>query len=91
MNQLVHWEPVFPSTITAMETFTFPTFPSYASPVHVALFNDVTNSAALRKKLIGASQMSGPEGDQARAEVDFGFIDASIVCHVYHSFKCGLR
>lgn len=63
-----------------METYTFPTFPLYASTVHIALFNNVSNSAALRKKLIVASQMSGAEGDHARAEVDYGFIDGSIVC-----------
>ena len=63
-----------------METFTFPTFPAYATPVHVALFDNVFNSAALRRKLIAASQMDGAEGDQARAEVDYGFIDASVVC-----------
>lgn len=63
-----------------METFTFPTFPSYATPVHFALFNNVANSSELRKKLIGASQMTGDEGDKARAEVDYGFIDGSLVC-----------
>lgn len=63
-----------------METFTFPTFPAYANPVHVALFNNVANSSVLRKKLIAASTMDGAEGDWARAEVDYGFIDASVVC-----------
>lgn len=63
-----------------METFTFPTFPPYATPVHFALFNNVANSSELRKKLIGASQMTGSEGDEARAEVDYGFIDGSLVC-----------
>jgi EKC/KEOPS complex subunit CGI121/TPRKB len=62
-----------------METYTFPHFPSYATPIHIALFKDVSNSAEIRKKLIGASTMTGPEGDEARDKVDFGFIDASLV------------
>ena len=62
-----------------METFRFPTFPTYANPVHFALFNNVANSSELRRKLIGASQMTGDEGDQARREVDYGFIDGSLV------------
>lgn len=62
-----------------METFTFPTFPYYATPVHFGLFNNVSNSSELRKKLIGASTMTGSDGDQARKEVDYGFIDGSLV------------
>jgi EKC/KEOPS complex subunit CGI121/TPRKB len=62
-----------------METFTFPHFPTYATPVYVALFKDVTNSAAIRKRLIEASTMEGEEGDEARRKVDYGFIDASLV------------
>jgi len=62
-----------------METYTFPHFPPYASPIHIALFIDVGNSSEIRKKLIEASTMAGPEGDEARDKVDFGFIDASLV------------
>jgi EKC/KEOPS complex subunit CGI121/TPRKB len=62
-----------------METYTFPHFPSYASPIHISLFTDVSNSSGIRKKLIEASTMEGREGDSARDIVDFGFIDASLV------------
>ena len=65
-----------------METSTFPYFPSYATPIHIALFKNVTNSSGIRKRLIEASTMAGEEGDVARDKVDFGFIDASLVCSV---------
>ena len=71
-----------PITPPTMETFTFPHFPSYASPIHAALFKNVTNSSGIRKRLIEASTMTGGEGDVARDKVDFGFIDASLVCSV---------
>ena len=75
--------PIQPPTIQPiMETFTFPYFPSYATPIHTALFKNVTNSSGIRKRLIEASTMTGAEGDVARDKVDFGFIDASLVCSV---------
>jgi EKC/KEOPS complex subunit CGI121/TPRKB len=67
-----------------METYHFPNFPTYASPVHIALFENVTNCSAMRKKLIAASTMEGEEGDKARSDVDYGFIDASLVCSPLH-------
>jgi EKC/KEOPS complex subunit CGI121/TPRKB len=72
-----------------METYTFPHFPSYATPIHIALFNNVSNSSGIRKKLIEASTMEGSEGDLARDKVDFGFVDASLVCpsHLYDMRK----
>lgn len=66
-----------------METFTFPHFPPYATPIHIALFDNVGNSSGIRKRLIEASTMEGEEGDMAREEVDFGFIDASLVCPLH--------
>jgi hypothetical protein len=69
-----------PTTPTTMETLTFPHFPPYATPIHIALFKDVTNSSGIRKRLIEASIMEGVEGDEARDKVDFGFVDASLVC-----------
>jgi EKC/KEOPS complex subunit CGI121/TPRKB len=73
-----------------METYTFPTFPSYATPVHIALFENVANASDIRKKLIEASTMEGQEGDKARAAVDFGFIDASLVSYIAHCLTEGL-
>lgn len=70
---------IYVPALNIMETFTFPTFPVYANPVHFALFNNVSNASELRRKLIGASQMTGEEGDKARQEVDYGFIDGSLV------------
>lgn len=54
--------------------------------VHVALIHNLTNAPEIRKKLIAAATMQGPEGDKARQEVDFGFIEASLVSFVilYH-------
>lgn len=75
----LHLKVYLVNRIPTMETYTFPHFPSYASPIHIALFEDVGNSSEIRKKLIEASTMAGPEGDEARDKVDFGFIDASLV------------
>jgi EKC/KEOPS complex subunit CGI121/TPRKB len=67
-----------------METYTFPHFPPYATPIHLSLWTNVSNSSGIREKLIEASTMEGAEGDLARDKVDFGFIDASLVCPYLH-------
>lgn len=62
-----------------METYTFDNFPPYGKQIHITLFKNVSNAAEIRKRLIAASTMEGKEGDKAREEVDFGFVDASMV------------
>ncbi|ORY20579.1 kinase binding protein CGI-121-domain-containing protein [Naematelia encephala] len=62
-----------------METYTLSAFPSTYSTIHIALFRNVTNAPEIRKRLIRASTLEGDLGDRARAEVDFGFIEASLV------------
>ncbi|WVQ93469.1 hypothetical protein IAU59_000543 [Kwoniella sp. CBS 9459] len=54
-------------------------FPTPYSQVHVALFRDVRNSPQIRKRLVEASVATGPEGDQLRREVDYGFVEASVL------------
>lgn len=62
-----------------METYTLPFFPPNIGTVHVAYFEDVTNAAAIRKRLVEAARMEGAEGDAARQAVDFAFVDAEMV------------
>lgn len=62
-----------------METYTLPSFPLSYHTVHIALFHNVTNAAAIRQRLIQASTATGREGDRARAAVDYSFIEASMV------------
>jgi hypothetical protein len=62
-----------------METYTLP-FPAPYSQCHIALFHDVRNAAAIRKRLIAAATMpEDEEGKLARAAVDFGFVEGSLV------------
>jgi hypothetical protein len=64
-----------------METHTLSYFPSPYSRTHITLFNNVTNSPAIRKRLIEASiSPETPEGEAKRDEVDFAFLEGRLVC-----------
>ncbi|KAI0333470.1 CGI-121-domain-containing protein [Cubamyces sp. BRFM 1775] len=67
-----------------MQSFRYPHLPSELSAVHVALFTNVTNSAALRSRIVRASQLEGPEGNAEREAVNFAFIDARLICSLLH-------
>ncbi|OSD01986.1 CGI-121-domain-containing protein [Trametes coccinea BRFM310] len=67
-----------------MDTFRYPHLPSELSTVHIALFTNVTNSAALRARIVRASQLEGPDGDAEREAVNFAFIDARLICSRLH-------
>jgi len=55
------------------------------STVHLALFNNVTNSSTLRQRLINASTLADDdEGERERSIVDYAFIDAAMVCTYSH-------
>ncbi len=62
-----------------METFTLSGFPPATSAIHLALFNNITNAAELRTKLITAATTEGAKGDKLKKEVDFSLIDGSMV------------
>lgn len=62
-----------------METYALPHLPLAYSTIHIALFHNVTNAYSIRNRLVEASTASGPEGDRLRAEVDYCFLDASVV------------
>lgn len=48
--------------------------------VRIALFANLANAAALRARLVAASQLSVEEGgDQERARLNFAFIEAGMV------------
>ncbi|KAJ8592154.1 CGI-121-domain-containing protein [Rhizopogon salebrosus TDB-379] len=52
--------------------------------VHVALFNDVTNSAAIRSRIIQAARIPGVDGDTEREAINFAFIDARLISSLLH-------
>jgi hypothetical protein len=56
--------------------------------VHVALFNDVTNSAAIRSRIIQAARIPGVDGDTEREAINFAFIDARLVGIPTHFDTC---
>lgn len=62
-----------------MEVFSFPQFPAASSLVYFTLYTNVTNSAAVRKRIIGAASAQGLSGEQEREAVNFSFIDARLV------------
>ncbi|KAI8984890.1 CGI-121-domain-containing protein [Trametes punicea] len=67
-----------------METFRYSHLPSESSTVHIALFTNVSNSAALRSRIVRASQLDGPDGDTEREAINFAFIDARLICSLLH-------
>lgn len=62
-----------------MESFTYEHFPAQLSSVHVALFTDVSNAAAIRARIVHASTLEGAAGDVERDAVNFAFIEAKLV------------
>lgn len=62
-----------------MDLFYFPHLTPDRATTHIALFRDVKNAAALRKRIISASTMEGDAGELEREEVNFAFIDARLV------------
>ncbi|GHJ88596.1 hypothetical protein NliqN6_4998 [Naganishia liquefaciens] len=67
-----------------MESYILPNFPPEYSSIHLCLFQNVTNSASLRTRLVQAATMEGAEGDEARDAMDFGFVEASMVVSREH-------
>jgi EKC/KEOPS complex subunit CGI121/TPRKB len=67
-----------------MESYILPNFPREFSLIHLCLFQNVTNSASLRTRLVQAATMNGEKGDEERDVMDFGFVEASMVrCRVF--------
>ena len=62
-----------------MESYTLSQFPAPYSTVHLALFRNLRNASSIRTRLIEAAKMGGPEGEEARKKVEFGFVDAAYV------------
>ncbi|KAG6915045.1 hypothetical protein DXG01_013775 [Tephrocybe rancida] len=67
-----------------MEAYPFPQFSGSRSQVHAALYTNVTNAAAVRKRIIDAATASGPEGEAARDAVNFAYIDARLITSRLH-------
>ncbi|OCF40044.1 protein CGI121 [Kwoniella heveanensis CBS 569] len=59
-------------------------FPAPYSHIHIALFKNVSNAPQIRKRLVEASVTKGPEGDQLRREVDYGFVEAGVLVSKEH-------
>jgi hypothetical protein len=66
-------------TNLVMESYILPNFPREVSSIHLCWFQNVTNSASLRTRLVEAATMEGEQGDKARDEMDYGFVEASMV------------
>ncbi|WVQ78803.1 hypothetical protein IAT38_000894 [Cryptococcus sp. DSM 104549] len=67
-----------------MESYSLPNFPASHSTLHIALFQNVANSPEIRKRLIQASITDGEEGARLKAEVDFGFVEATLLVSKDH-------
>jgi len=64
---------------TSMESLHFPHFEPKHSQVYVALFRGVSNSAALKSRIVAAATAEGDHGDKEREAVNFAFVDARLV------------
>jgi EKC/KEOPS complex subunit CGI121/TPRKB len=62
-----------------MQTLQYPQFPAESSTVHIALFTNVTNAAQVRARIVNAAGMTGQEGDDERAAVNFAFVEPRLV------------
>jgi len=60
-----------------METYHYSQFNH--AVVHVALFDDVTNAAAIRSRIVQAARIPGVDGDTEREAINFAFINARLV------------
>ncbi|KAJ9118927.1 hypothetical protein QFC24_005892 [Naganishia onofrii] len=69
-----------------MESYILPNFPREVSSIHLCLFQNVTNSASLRTRLVEAATMEGEQGDKARDEMDYGFVEASMIADAIKRF-----
>lgn len=81
--------PPFPSFIShhSMESLSLA---HHGVSVHVGLFSPITNAAALRARLVAASQLpQDAEGDAERARLDFAFVDGAMVSSRF--FQNGLQ
>ncbi|EGO04190.1 hypothetical protein SERLA73DRAFT_128332, partial [Serpula lacrymans var. lacrymans S7.3] len=67
-----------------MEIYRYPHFPTHLSVVHVALFTNVSNSAALRSRIVKAATLAAPEGDIEREAINYAFIDARLITSMLH-------
>lgn len=62
-----------------MLSFHYAHLPTAISTVHVALYTSVSNAAALRARIVRASQLEGTEGDAECEAVNFAFVEARLV------------
>ncbi|KAG1811259.1 CGI-121-domain-containing protein [Suillus subaureus] len=65
-----------------METYYYSQFNH--AVVHVALFDDVTNAAAIRSRIVQAARNLGVDGNTERKAVNFAFIDARLISSPLH-------
>ncbi|KAG2125892.1 kinase binding protein CGI-121-domain-containing protein [Suillus cothurnatus] len=65
-----------------METYYYSQFNN--AVVHVALFDDVTNAAAIRSRIVRAARNLSVDGDTEREAVNFAFIDARLISSPLH-------
>lgn len=67
-----------------METYTLQQLPPAYRRLSIAYFDNVTNSAEIKKELVRSALMEGPEGEEARRRMDFAFVEGDVVS--YDSF-----
>ncbi|KAI0719219.1 CGI-121-domain-containing protein [Fomitopsis betulina] len=67
-----------------MESFHYAHLPDHLAHVHLALFHNVANAPHIRQRIVRASQLATPEGDQEREALNFAFIDARLIASLLH-------
>ncbi|KIY69039.1 CGI-121-domain-containing protein [Cylindrobasidium torrendii FP15055 ss-10] len=64
-----------------MDSFTFDHLDAIA---YYALYAPINNAASIRQRIVAAATADGPEGDREREEMNFAFIDASLITSLLH-------
>lgn len=64
-----------------MDSFTFDHLDAIA---YYALYTPINNAAPIRQRIVAAATAIGPEGDREREEMNFAFIDASLITSLLH-------
>ncbi|PPQ73107.1 hypothetical protein CVT26_014728 [Gymnopilus dilepis] len=67
-----------------MESLCYPQFDSRHSQVHIALFRNVSNAAAVKARIIAASTAEGEFGEKEREAVNFAFVEARMITSKLH-------
>ncbi|KAK0226974.1 kinase binding protein CGI-121-domain-containing protein [Armillaria nabsnona] len=66
-----------------MDSFTFDHL-HHNQVAHVALYSPINNASDIRKRIVAAARADGHEGEKERDEMNFAFVDATLITSRLH-------